>query len=196
MTTILVGDQSKPKLVLVHGFGGSGALYYKVLKGLAENFYLIVIDLPGMGSSSRPTWRCSDGSEADAFFMDAIERWRINMGNLTDFMVAAHSYGGYIFGTYASLYPQHIRKLLLLSPLGVKQRPENFSLDRMRFMRGNGPPRWAVAIAKSLWGKVSPFSVLRFRSARKCHEILDNYTQRMQRIEDEQERAVFVEYLF
>ena len=120
MTTILVGDQSKPKLVLVHGFGGSGALYYKVLKGLAENFYLIVIDLPGMGSSSRPTWRCRDGSEADTFFMDAIERWRINMGNLTDFMVAAHSYGGYIFGTYASLYPQHIRKLLLLSPLGVK----------------------------------------------------------------------------
>lgn len=56
MTTIRVGDQSKPTLVLVHGFGGSGALYYKVLKGLAENFYLIVIDIIGMGSSSRPDW--------------------------------------------------------------------------------------------------------------------------------------------
>jgi len=107
--------------------------------------------------------------------MAAIERWRINMGNLTDFMIAAHSYGGYIFGTYASMYPQHVRKLLLLSPLGVKTRPEDFRLDRMRFMRGNGPPRWAVAIAKSLWGKVSPFSVLRLRSERKVREMLNGY---------------------
>ena len=51
MTTIIIGDESKPKLLLVHGFGGSGALYYKVMKGLAENFHLIVIDLLGMGSS-------------------------------------------------------------------------------------------------------------------------------------------------
>ena len=57
MTTILVGDPSKPPLVLVHGFGGSGSLYYRVMKGLAENFYVIVIDLVGMGSSSRPDWR-------------------------------------------------------------------------------------------------------------------------------------------
>jgi len=35
MTTILVGDQTKPTLVLVHGFGGSGSLYYKVMAGLA-----------------------------------------------------------------------------------------------------------------------------------------------------------------
>lgn len=56
MTTIVAGDPSKPKLVLVHGFGGSGSLYYKVMKGLTENFHLIVIDLIGMGSSSRPIW--------------------------------------------------------------------------------------------------------------------------------------------
>lgn len=105
MTTIVAGDPSKPKLLLVHGFGGSGSLYYKVMKGLAENFHLIVIDLIGMGSSSRPVWQCRNGAEADAYFMAAIERWRINMGDLTDFMIAAHSYGGYIFGTYAAMYP-------------------------------------------------------------------------------------------
>jgi len=105
MTTIVVGDGSKPKLVLVHGFGGSGALYYRVLKGLAEHFHLIVIDLIGMGSSSRPVWECRNGAEADAFFMAAIEKWRQNMGDLTDFAIAAHSYGGYIFGTYAAMYP-------------------------------------------------------------------------------------------
>ena len=97
-----------------------------------------------MGSSTRPHWTCKNGAEADAFFMAAIEKWRINMGNLTDFYLAAHSYGGYLFGSYAAMYPQHVRKLLLLSPLGTKQVPENFKLENMRFMRGAGPPRWAV----------------------------------------------------
>lgn len=105
MTTIIAGDPSKPTLLLVHGFAGSGSLYYKVMAGLAENFHLIVIDLVGMGSSSRPVWTCRTGEEADAYFMEAIEKWRINMGNLTNFFIAAHSYGGYLFGTYASRYP-------------------------------------------------------------------------------------------
>ena len=56
MTTIVVGDNTKPTMVLVHGYGGSGTLYYKVLKGLAENFHVIVFDIIGMGSSSRPKW--------------------------------------------------------------------------------------------------------------------------------------------
>lgn len=97
------------------------------------------------------------------------------MGDLTNFYIAAHSYGGYLFGSYASLYPQHVRKLLLLSPLGVKQAPENFTLANMRFQRGNGPPGWATAIAKTLWGRVSPFSILGLRSEAKCREMLTGY---------------------
>lgn len=62
------------------------------------------------------------------------------MGNLTNFYLAAHSFGGYLFGTYAAAHPQHVRKLLLLSPLGTKAAPENFDLKNMRFMRGAGPP--------------------------------------------------------
>ena len=73
MNTIFYGDPLKPTLVLVHGIAGSGALFYRVMKGLAQNFYLVIIDLPGMGSSSRPAWTCSNGDEADTFFMNAIE---------------------------------------------------------------------------------------------------------------------------
>ena len=178
MTTIIAGNPQNPVLVLVHGFGGSGSLYYKVMKGLSENFYLIIIDLLGMGSSSRPACSFRNGGEADQLFISAIEIWRINMGDLTNFYVAAHSYGGYIFGTYASLYPQHIRKLVLLSPLGIKPAPEDFDVARIRFMRGNGPPKWVVGIASALWGKISPFSVLKLRSEAKVREILNGYIQR------------------
>ena len=50
--TLVMGDPAKQKLVLVHGYGGSGVLLYRVFKELSEHFNLIAIDLIGMGSSS------------------------------------------------------------------------------------------------------------------------------------------------
>ena len=134
-----------------------------------------MIDLVGFGSSSRPTFSIKDPQEADDYFVNALETWRQKMDTLTNFYVAAHSYGGYLWGTYAAKYPQHIRKLILLSPLGLKVAPENWDLKRMRFMRGRGPPKWAVAIARNLWGVVSPFSLLRLRSEKKIREFLNRY---------------------
>lgn len=118
------------------------------------------------------------------------------MGNLTNFYVAAHSYGGYLWGTYAARYPQHIRKLVLLSPLGVKERPEDWDLSKMRFMRGRGPPRWAVALARNLWGLISPFSLLRLRSEGKIRQFLNSYIDRHQRVTNEEEKECLAEYLF
>ena len=65
--------------------------------------------------------------------MDVLEKWRIGMGGLTDFYLCGHSYGGYLSGTYASKYPQHIKKLVLLSPAGLKVRPENFKIKNIRY---------------------------------------------------------------
>jgi len=33
--TMVTGDSSKPKFVLVHGYGGSGIMFYKIMKQLA-----------------------------------------------------------------------------------------------------------------------------------------------------------------
>ena len=164
--------------MLVHGFGGSGTLFYKVMKGLAQNFYLIIIDLIGMGSSSRPYWEGKTAMYADAYFMVAIETWRVNLDNLTNFYIAAHSYGAYLFGSYAAMNPQHVRKLILLSPLGVKDKPENFSLNKIRWRRGRGPPYWAVAFGKLLWGKVSPFAFFQVGSEARVRKTLSRYVTR------------------
>jgi pimeloyl-ACP methyl ester carboxylesterase len=47
--------EEKPILVFMHGFGGSGALFFKIFKSLMERFCLIMIDIVGMGGSSRPS---------------------------------------------------------------------------------------------------------------------------------------------
>jgi len=72
-----------------------------------------------MGGSSRPPFELTDSEETDSFFADSLEKWREKMG-ITQFILAGHSFGGYVSGVYASFYPQHIKKLLLLSPIGVR----------------------------------------------------------------------------
>ena len=42
----------------------------------------------------------------------------------TDFYLMGHSFGGYMSGNYAVRYPQHLKKLVLLSPIGVKVKEE------------------------------------------------------------------------
>lgn len=53
--TVVCGDESKPKLVFVHGYAGSGALFFKIIKQLCKYFCVIFVDVIGMGASSRPS---------------------------------------------------------------------------------------------------------------------------------------------
>jgi len=42
------------------------------------------------------------------------------MGDLTNFILVGHSFGGYLVGNYALEYPQHIKKIVFISPIGIK----------------------------------------------------------------------------
>ena len=53
MWTYEFGDDSKPHIVIVHGYGGSGMIFFKMFKQLAEKFHVYLVDLLGMGRSSR-----------------------------------------------------------------------------------------------------------------------------------------------
>lgn len=58
--------------------------------------------------------------------------------NLTNFFLAGHSYGGYIVGNYALKYSHHIKKLLLISPVGIRVPIYGESwMDRLKKDRKN-----------------------------------------------------------
>ena len=81
-------------------------MFYKALKMLAERFHVILIDIIGMGSSSRPTtFTAKTAEEADDYFIDFLEKWRIAMDDMKNFILAGHSFGGYICGLYGARYP-------------------------------------------------------------------------------------------
>ena len=55
----------KPVLILIHGYAGSAALFYKVMKALADHFYVIMFDIIGMGSSSRPEFTAQNAVDSN-----------------------------------------------------------------------------------------------------------------------------------
>jgi len=57
------GEDDKPKLVIVHGYGGSGIVFYKMFERLKQHFHVYLIDLLGMGRSSRNDFRCDTYEE-------------------------------------------------------------------------------------------------------------------------------------
>ena len=111
--TSLVGSPDKPILVMVHGYGSTGSLYYKILKTLSTYFYVIVIDVLGMGVSSRSNdyeQNRLTPEESTLYFVEKFEKWRIEVGKhlktgeLKDFFLVGHSFGGWMVGNYMSKY--------------------------------------------------------------------------------------------
>ncbi|OMJ77851.1 hypothetical protein SteCoe_22486 [Stentor coeruleus] len=116
------GDPSNPPMILLHGYCGSGMIFYKILKALSTKYYIYILDHIGMGRSSRPSFKAISTYETECFFVEGLESFRRAVG-LERFFLAGHSFGGYISGCYNIRFPQHVAGLLMLSPGGVAERP-------------------------------------------------------------------------
>lgn len=140
---------------------------------------MIGIDLPGMGASSRQNdydRKNITPEQSNDYFNYYIERWREGMKNLigselTKFCLVGHSFGGFIASNYALKYPEHIKKLVLLSPIGMYvpskddiRNPIGL-LKKLRKENPNqkGPPIWALRIFSWFWNwKITIFTAMRF----------------------------------
>ena len=125
-----VGEEVEENLVMLHGYGAGLGFFYRNFEALsrAEGWKVYALDLLGMGRSSRPNFKIhakdKDGkiSEAESWFIDALEEWRIKRG-LDKFTLLGHSLGGYLAIAYALKYPGHLNKLILASPVGIPEDP-------------------------------------------------------------------------
>ena len=123
-------EAHEQNLVMLHGYGAGLGFFYKNFEGLSRvpGWTVYALDLLGMGRSSRPPFRVhakdrqKSISEAEDWFVDALEEWRIKR-KIDRFTLLGHSLGGYMAVAYALKYPGHLNKLILASPVGIPEDP-------------------------------------------------------------------------
>ena len=139
---------SSPPLVLLHGFGAGLALWYGNVDYLASQVEdLYAIDMLGCGRSSRPPFTAKTTAEAEAFFVDSLEQWRAANG-IDAMVLAGHSLGGYIASVYSLQHPTRVSRLILLSPVGLPERPPGADA---RTSSLSFPQRTLYTLLNKLW---------------------------------------------
>ena len=123
-------NETKPIMMLTHGYGAGCALFFRVASKLAEHFHLYMFDLIGMGCSGRPVFTTFTVEECEEYYVESFETLRSRLG-IEKFYFAAHSFGGYMAGLYGLKYPERLIKLALLSPVGLPKKPEDYDYQKI-----------------------------------------------------------------
>jgi pyruvate dehydrogenase E2 component (dihydrolipoamide acetyltransferase) len=117
---ITVGDAAAPHVVMIHGAGGSAALWYPVLQSLARSRHVVAVDMPGHGETSIPLWSNPATLERMlewlAAFLDRFE-WPLVVG---------HSLGGYMALLHFARRRPNLAGLVLVDAGGIGPRPPGF----------------------------------------------------------------------
>lgn len=144
------GSGPLPPLVLLHGFGASGAQMLPILVRLKKHAQrLIVPDLPGHGFSDVP--------DADM----PAEALRTGLLETLDQVVEApmvlfgNSMGGFAAISYATERPEHVSSLILCSPGGAAMAQHE--LDDFRTVFEVDTHKDALEFVDRLLGRRSPF---------------------------------------
>lgn len=104
---------SGPPLLLLHGFPQTGAIWHTVAPALAKRFTVVVPDLRGYGSSSRP----ADGDEHSGHSKRAMARDQIEVMHALGFdrfAVVGHDRGGRVTWRLASEHPDRVTRAAVL----------------------------------------------------------------------------------
>lgn len=117
-------SSAKTPLVLLHGFGGIGAVWAPVLRRLDTDLPLVVYDLPGHGRSLDADGVGHAGVMAKAILADLDRR------GISSFHLCGHSMGGAISCLLALKVPHRVYSLTLLSPGGFGPQIHHDALRR------------------------------------------------------------------
>lgn len=131
-----IGEEADQNLVILHGYGAGLGFFYKNFEPLsrAKGWTLYALDMLGMGRSTRPPFKIKAKNRQDAiteaedWFIDALEEWRIKR-KIERFTLLGHSLGGYMAVAYALKYPGRLNKLILASPVGIPEDPYAVNAD-------------------------------------------------------------------
>jgi pimeloyl-ACP methyl ester carboxylesterase len=107
------GNAGAPLLLLVHGMRDHARSWDWVARALRHDWHVIAPDLRGHGDSA---WSPDGAYHSPYYLLDFTEL--VDTLGQEKFTIVAHSLGGNPTARFAALYPQRVRKLVLVDAMG------------------------------------------------------------------------------
>ncbi len=104
------GDKEKPPLLFLHGFMGNTDEWEAIVPLLSDNFYCIVVDLPGHGLTvvqNKDDYRMEKCAAHLMAWLDAL--------NISTCRLVSYSMGGRLAFYLAIFYPERFEKIIIES---------------------------------------------------------------------------------
>lgn len=122
------GNKKGDPVVLLHGWGQNISMMDPIGRGLEKNYHVFIIDLPGFGESSTPTYSytLNDYYEVLKELLDKLK--------IKNPILVGHSFGGRLSILYAS--KEKVKKLVLLaSPYKGSTKSNTLKVKILKFMK-------------------------------------------------------------
>lgn len=108
--------ESKGSIILLHGKNFSGNYWKKTANDLVKNKYRVLIpDQIGFGKSSKP-----DSFPYTFQFLASLTNDLAREQGINDYILVGHSMGGMLATRMALMFPEQIKKLVLVNPIGLE----------------------------------------------------------------------------
>jgi pimeloyl-ACP methyl ester carboxylesterase len=117
----LIAGQGQAHVVCLHGLGANKASFFETVATLTPDYTVHSIDLPGFGSSSKPT-----RAPYDARWLAAAVQGYLDALGIERAHVIGNSMGGRIALELALSAPERVHSLSLLSPALAFRRRRSF----------------------------------------------------------------------
>jgi len=131
-TSYLEAGSGQP-VILIHGgdSGVGGIRWLPVIGPLSRHFNVIAPDMPGYGESDKPS------ASYDRKYFSQWLNCFVNVVNLSNIRIIAHSLGGAVALQYALEKPSRIKQLVLVNSAGLGKASQKVSLHLMFRMMWN-----------------------------------------------------------
>lgn len=112
--TLVAGDEGAPPLVLVSGYGAGAPLWREQIEYFAASRRVYAVDNVGQPGRSAPNVPDLLDDSWPHWLNDVFDALEIEHPEM-----AGVCLGGWVGMRYAALYPDRLRRLILLSPVGI-----------------------------------------------------------------------------
>jgi pimeloyl-ACP methyl ester carboxylesterase len=129
ISALAFGEPDSPPVVMIHGMRDHALGFMPLIEALQKDHYVLVADLRGHGQSEKT------GTYTMIQFVADVRGLFLEM-KVDEAIVVGHSLGGHIALRFAAVFPEMVKKLVLLDgmgPPGLDSEPDKLN---QRFREG------------------------------------------------------------